>query len=55
VLTAVTGQLGFWLSLESERQRLEQLRLVRVSSERVMAVLVTKAARCARACSTSAS
>jgi heat-inducible transcriptional repressor len=42
VLTEVTGQLGFCLSLESERLRLEQLRLVRVSSERVMALLVTE-------------
>ena len=42
VLTAVTGQLGFCLSLEGERLRLAQLRFVRVSSDRVMAVLVAE-------------
>ncbi len=42
VLTAVTGQVGFCVSLESERLRLAQLRFVRVSSERVMAVLVAE-------------
>jgi len=41
VLTQVTGQLGFCLALEGERLRLAQLRFVRVSSERVMALLVS--------------
>lgn len=41
VLTTITGQLGFCLSLESEL-RLAQIRFVRVSSDRVMAVLVAE-------------
>ncbi len=41
VLTHVTGQLGFCLALEGERLRLACLRFVRVSSERVMALLVS--------------
>ena len=41
VLTQITGQLGFCLALEGERLRLAQLRFVRVSSERVMALLVS--------------
>lgn len=41
VLTAVTGQLGFSLALERERARLVQLHFVRVSSERVTALLVS--------------
>jgi heat-inducible transcriptional repressor len=42
VLTQITGQLGFSLALEGERLRLAQLRFVRVSSERVMALLVSE-------------
>lgn len=42
VLTHVTGQLGFCLALEGERTRLACLRFVRVSSERVMALLVSE-------------
>ncbi len=42
VLTHVTGQLGFCVALESERVRLKCLRFVRVSSERVMALLVSE-------------
>ena len=41
VLTHVTGQLGFCLALEGDRLRLACLRFVRVSSERVMALLVS--------------
>ncbi len=41
VLTEVTGQLGFSLSLEREQLRLVNVRLVRVSSERVTALLVS--------------
>ena len=41
VLTHVTGQLGFCLALESDRFRLAALRFVRVSSDRVMALLVS--------------
>jgi heat-inducible transcriptional repressor len=41
VLTHVTGQLGFCLALEGERLRLACLRFVRVSSDRVMALLVS--------------
>jgi heat-inducible transcriptional repressor len=42
VLTQVTGQLGFCLAVESERARLTALRLVRVSADRVMALLVSE-------------
>jgi heat-inducible transcriptional repressor len=41
VLTAVTGQLGFSLALEREQLRLVQVHFVRVSSERVTALLVS--------------
>jgi len=41
VLTHVTGQLGFCLALDGERLRLACLRFVRVSSDRVMALLVS--------------
>ncbi len=41
VLTEVTGQLGFSLALEREQLRLANVRFVRVSSERVMALLVS--------------
>jgi heat-inducible transcriptional repressor len=42
VLTAITGQLGFSLALEREHSRVVQLHFVRVSSERVTALLVTE-------------
>jgi heat-inducible transcriptional repressor len=42
VLTEVTGQLGFGLALEGERMRLAELRFVRVSSEKVMALLIAE-------------
>jgi heat-inducible transcriptional repressor len=42
VLTHVTGQLGFCLAHDGERLRLAALRFVRVSSERVMALLVSE-------------
>jgi heat-inducible transcriptional repressor len=42
VLTEVTGQVGFCLALEGERQRLAQVRFVRVSSERVRALLISE-------------
>jgi len=41
VLTEVTGQLGFSLALDREQLRLANVRFVRVSSERVMALLVS--------------
>ena len=41
VLTEVTGQLGFSLALERESLRLVNVRFVRVSSERVTALLVS--------------
>jgi heat-inducible transcriptional repressor len=41
VLTEVTGQLGFSLSVERESLRLASVHFVRVSSERVTALLVT--------------
>jgi len=41
VLTHVTGQLGFCLAQDGERLRLACLRFVRVSSDRVMALLVS--------------
>lgn len=40
VLTEVTGQLGFSLSVEGEQLRLVTVRFVRVSSERVTALLI---------------
>jgi len=42
VLSAITGQVGFCVSLDREALRLAELRLVRVTSERVMAVLVAE-------------
>jgi heat-inducible transcriptional repressor len=42
MLTEVTGQLGFSLSLEREQLRLVNVRFVRVSSERVTALLVSE-------------
>jgi heat-inducible transcriptional repressor len=42
VLTQVTGQLGFCLAVEGQRSRLTALRFVRVSSDRVMALLVSE-------------
>jgi heat-inducible transcriptional repressor len=41
LLTAVTGQLGFSVTVERERLRLVQVHFVRVSSERVTALLVS--------------
>jgi len=41
VLTAVTGQLGFSVTVEREQLRLVQVHFVRVSSERVTALLVS--------------
>ncbi|MFI5316854.1 MAG: heat-inducible transcriptional repressor HrcA [Myxococcota bacterium] len=41
VLTAITGQLGFSVTLERERFSLVQVHFVRVSSERVSALLVS--------------
>ena len=41
MLTHVTGQLGFCLAVERDRLRLAQLHFVRVSSDRVMALLVS--------------
>jgi heat-inducible transcriptional repressor len=42
VLAAVTGQLGFSLALERDELRLVQVKLVRVASDRVLAVLVSE-------------
>jgi len=43
VLTQVTGQLGFSVAVEREQLRLVQVQFVRVSSERVTALLVSEA------------
>jgi heat-inducible transcriptional repressor len=43
LLTSITGQLGFSLALEREQLRLVQVHFVRVSSERVTALLVSDA------------
>lgn len=42
VLSAITGQVGFCVSLDREALRLAELRLVRVTSQRLMAVLVAE-------------
>ncbi len=41
LLSQATGQVGFFVGLEFERQRLQRVHFVRVSSERVMALLVS--------------
>ncbi len=41
LLSQATGQLGFFVELEFDRQRLHRVHFVRVSSERVMALLVS--------------
>ncbi|HTO06771.1 MAG TPA: heat-inducible transcriptional repressor HrcA [Myxococcota bacterium] len=41
LLTVITGQLGFSVAVERERLRLVQVHFVRVSSERVTALLVS--------------
>ena len=41
LLSETTGQLGFFVGLEPEQQRLQRVHFVRVSSDRVMALLVS--------------
>ncbi len=41
LLSQATGQLGFFVGLELEQQRLQRVHFVRVSSDRVMALLVS--------------